>query len=195
MTYLTGMLAFGIPCDYDTPGKWNLGRSDYLDKEQFITLSTEDSPIGDWGVVPNCLVPGYEYMLMNVANHVRAYVDLLVLERFDLLKDAFFEYINNAKARKDIFMIVYGKLRHTANFPEINDFMEKEFGNAWYSYVDAAEKSAAKLAENEDALKVLTEYTIPKSVPVGKDLEAPYVKLDKDTDVPEESGTIINEED
>jgi hypothetical protein len=150
MQYITGIAAFGIECERDSVGKWNIGKKDWLD-DNFLWLSeSDDSPFKNYGIEENKIVPYREYCTYNVADHVRAYLDLLHAQKFDLLDGAFHEYIRSMKCRKDIFMVTYGKLRHLAGFHAINDFMCNEFGNAWMSYVDSVETVAEHLANRED---------------------------------------------
>lgn len=160
MQYVTGIPAFGIPCELDSVGRWNILKEDYVDEERFTIKESDDMPLKDYGIEKNKLVPYREFCTYNVANHVRAYVDLLYMERFDILPGLFAECINNSKCRKDIFMLVYGKLRNLAQFKEINEFMCNEFGNAWMSYVQAVMAMAEHLAsqpEVPDISKIATQ--------------------------------------
>lgn len=157
MYYITGYLAFGIPCELPTPGKWNITKSEYLDDALFKSVNSEESPFGDWGIEKNKIVPHREFTLFNVANHVRAYVDMLYAGEFDKLRDLFFECINNAKAREDIFMLVYGKLRKLACYREVNEFMCEEFGNAWLSYVDAIHSVANHISAREEEVQEILQ--------------------------------------
>lgn len=157
MKYITGIIAMGTECSLNTPGLWNIPKEMYLDDEVFKTVESDDSPFKDWGIETNKLVKYREFCLYNVANHVRAYVDMLYDGKFEELKDLFFEAINDSKSRKDIFMLVYGKLRHLAQFKKINEFMEEEFGNAWLSYIDSVNSVAEHISNQADATERLQE--------------------------------------
>lgn len=184
MQYVTGYLAFGIPCELPTPGKWNITKSEYLDDKLFKLVNSEDSPFGDYGIEKNKLVPHREFCLFNVANHVRAYVDMIYAGEFDKLKDLFFECINNAKAREDIFMLVYGKLRKLACYREVNEFMCEEFGNSWHAYVDAIHSMSNHIAnrqeEIESILKKQGRYIKNNPYSVSATLDIPKEVYDKD---------------
>lgn len=154
MMYISGMPAFGVPCEGDSIGKWNLRKEDFLNEEIFKLRDSEVSPLGDWGIEENKLVPYREFCTYSIANHTRAYVDMLVDGQFEQLSGLFYECINSIECRKDIFMLVYGKLRNLPTFDAIDMFMAGEFGNAWNSYIDsinsASETIANTMKENED---------------------------------------------
>lgn len=133
MMYLTGRLAFGIPCSLDTPGDWEILDDEYA-TDEFKLVDSTDSPYGDWGIEQNVLVPKKEYCLYNVANHARAYLDMIYNKQFDELNLVFEKCIDNGNVRKDIFMMVLGKLRMLPDYDEYNKFMQNTFGNAWESY-------------------------------------------------------------
>lgn len=155
MQYLTGLLAFGVECERDSVGKWNITRKEFLDEELFQLRESDESPFKKYGIEENKLVPYREYCTFNVADHVRAYCDLLYDQKFDVLKDLFAECICSLKCRKDIFMLVYGKLRHLAGFHAINEFMMDEFGNAWVSYIESVESVAEHISNRADAVEQL----------------------------------------
>lgn len=155
MQYLTGLLAFGVECERDSVGKWNITKSEFLDDSLFIMKESDESPFKNYGIEENKIVPYREFCTYNVADHVRAYCDLLYDHKFDILKDAFAEYVRSLKCRKDIFMLVYGKLRHLAGFHAINEFMTDEFGNAWISYIDSVESVAEHISKRADAVEQL----------------------------------------
>lgn len=155
MRYITGIVALGTFCERDTRGLWNIRRSDYLDEENMRLRESNESPFKDYGIERNKIISYHEFTTYNVADHVRAYVDLLYDGKFDFLKGVFADAINDSRARKDIFMLVYGKLRHLAIFKEINEFMEDEFGSAWISYKQAVQASAEHIANHhEEMLKL-----------------------------------------
>lgn len=146
MKYVTGIIALGVPCSLDTCGKWNVTKAQYIDENLMRLRESDESPFKDYGIEMNKIVPYHEFCLYNVANHVRAYLDLLYEGEFEVLEELFYDCIDNGKARKDIFMCVYSKLRNLACFTEVNQFMEKEFGNAWNSFKDTIRNSAEHIA-------------------------------------------------
>ena len=157
MRYVTGIIALGTECELNTPGLWNIPKEVFIDEKMCKNVESDESPFKDWGIEQNKIIKYREFCLFNVANHVRAYVDMLYDGKFDELKDVFFEAINDSKSRQDIFMLVYGKLRHLAQFKKINEFMEQEFGNAWLSYMDAINTVAEHISNQADAIERLEE--------------------------------------
>lgn len=155
MRYVTGIIALGTECELNTPGLWNIPKETFIDEKMCKNVESDESPFKDWGIEQNKIIKYREFCLFNVANHVRAYVDMLYDGKFDELKDVFFEAINDSKSRQDIFMLVYGKLRHLAQFKKINEFMEQEFGNAWLSYMDAINTVAEHISNQADAIEQL----------------------------------------
>lgn len=155
MQYLTGLLAFGVECERDSVGLWNLTKDQFVDSELYQLKNSEESPFKDYGIEVDKIVPYHEYCVVNVADHVRAYCDLLYEGRFDLLKDLFEDSIRSLKCRKDIFMLVYGKLKYLAEFHEINEFMTEEFGNAWISYIESVHSVAEHISNRADAIEQL----------------------------------------
>ena len=150
MRYVTGRCAFGVIDDTPSVGIWNIRKSDFLG-EGFIERDSEDSIFGDWGIQKNVLIPYREFCTFNVANHVRAYCDMLEMGMMTDMKGLFAEAIDNAKCRLDIFTLVYGKMRNTELFEFVNIFFLEEFGSDWTSYKDAVNKSADKLSKSVDA--------------------------------------------
>lgn len=155
MQYITGIVAFGVDCKRDSVGRWNTTKSEFLDDNLFVLKDSNESPFKDYGIEENKIIPYREYCTYNVADHVRAYCDLLYEHNFDFLKDAFSEYIRSMKCRKDIFMLVYGKLRNLAGFKEINEFMVQEFGNAWVSYIDSVDSVAEHISNRQEEIERL----------------------------------------
>ena len=157
MKYITGIVAFGVQCERNSTGKWNLTKDDFLNEENMKLKESDDSPFKDYGIEENKLVPYHDICTYNVADHVRAYVDMVHEQRFDELVGLFYESIGDMKCRQDIFMLVNGKLRHLAGFQKVNEFMQQEFGNAWVSYIDSVERVAEHIANNQAALEALKD--------------------------------------
>lgn len=153
MRYITGILAFGVQCERNSTGKWNLTKSEFLDEKLMELKESDDYPFKDYGIEENKLIPYHDICTYNVADHVRAYVDMIYEKRFDELVGLFYECIVDMKCRGDIFMLVYGKLRHLAGFQKVNQFMTEEFGNAWLSYIDSVERVSEHIANSKDALE------------------------------------------
>ena len=85
MQYLTGRLAFAIPCKLDSCGIWNISIKEFQNPDNLKMAESDESIFKDWGIEQNKLVPGREFCSYNVANHLRAYVDMLMSGDLDQL--------------------------------------------------------------------------------------------------------------
>ena len=148
MQYLTGRLAFAIPCKLQSCGLWNVSKKEFQDPEKFKLSESDDSLFKDWGIEQNKLVPGREFCSYNVANHVRAYLDMLMTGDLDALVGMYDEAIADPKSRMDIFMIVNSRIRKTEMWPIVNAFLSQEFDSLWDSFVKAVDQSADIVEKN-----------------------------------------------
>lgn len=155
MQYVSGRIALGVPCNRNTCGLWNIPKKEYLDEYPNSMRESEDSPFGDYGIEKNKFVPFHEIAAVAVADHVRVYLDFLNDKNFEALDGLYFEAINSAKDRSDIFMYTFYKLRERDDYKEIHDFMVKEFGNAWLSYLQAIQSVAEHVKDHELSMKEL----------------------------------------
>lgn len=153
MKYLTGLVAFGVPCELNSIGKWNVTKDEFTNPDKFTIAESDDSPFKDYGIEKDKIVRYHPDELYNVANHVRAYLDLLADRNFNVLKDLFYECIKDTKCRELIFKAAYGKLRYLACFHDVNNFMIDEFGNAWVSYVDSVEQINQNINDAEESVR------------------------------------------
>lgn len=160
MKYITGWIAFATPCELDTAGKWNLHKKDFLDEDNMTLYESEDSPFKHLGIEPGKPIEYHGNELFNVANHVRAYCDMLYQGKFAELKDIYAEVIDDPKALDLIFQLVDERLRSEKGFPIIDEFLTREFGNLWKSYVDTKASVAETLEKHrQELLSRGVEYT------------------------------------
>lgn len=132
MIYLTGIACFGVSCQLDSCGTWNITKDIFLNGG-FVEKDTVGSWFGEYGIEKDKLVP-YRDELYNVANHVRVYLDMLADCEFNALTGLFEQMINSMECRAAIFKMVKNVLSSHVRYKEIYDFMVGEFGNAWLSY-------------------------------------------------------------
>lgn len=140
MKYLTGSLAFKLPCELESCGLWSVSRKDWENANNFDMRESDDSVFKKYGIEENKVVPfqtdeNGQPVLYNVANHIRAYLDMLDNKDFESLKGLFYEAINSAKCRAEIFRMVVLKFRSTDKWTAVYRFMQEEFGNVWFSYI------------------------------------------------------------
>lgn len=149
MLYITGHVAFGVPDrTSQSCGIWNIRKSEFLGEDTFKQRDSAKSVFGDWGIQKDIMVPYHEFCTYNVANHARAYCDMLEMGQAADMKGLFAEAIDNGKVRMDIFTLVYGKMRGLEIFPFIDSFFMEEFGNAWHSYKQSVKKNAEVLSKS-----------------------------------------------
>lgn len=141
MIYVTGPAAFNVPCKLDSCGSWNCPKETFFANGGIPeTKESDGSLLGDFGIEKDKIIPYHDEDLFNVANHVRAYLDMLCDLRFDELRDVFFTNICSAKCRGLIFHEVRFKFGKHEKYKLIHDFMIEEFGNAWRSYFMSGEE-------------------------------------------------------
>lgn len=149
MKYVSGIVAFEVPCNRNSVGTWGIPKRYYVDDTLFVLKDSENSPFGDYGIEKDKLVKHREYTVFNVADHVRAYLDMLYECKFDELKGLYYECVKDLKCRSDIFTYTFYKLRNLDIFPQVNEFMYEEFGNAWHSYIDAVNKVSEHIGSHQ----------------------------------------------
>lgn len=162
MKYITGLVALSTPCGLDTCGKWDTTKEQFLDPENMKLYESDDSPFKDYGIEQDKVIDYHYSMndaenneLYNVANHVRAYCDMLYNNPKDC-KGLFYECLNTMKSRELIFELVFSRLRHLAVYSDVCTFMVDEFGNAWVSFIDS--KLVAAESSNDPELADIRTY-------------------------------------
>lgn len=145
MKYLTGILCFQVPCELDSVGSWGLSKKDFMNDELFDIRESEDSKLKKYGIEENKIVPfrSDSGELYAVANHVRSYLDMLYDGKYDELVDLFYTHIKTLKCRDEIFKRVYNGFKRGDLPNEAYQFMEREFGSNWFSYVQSCASAAA----------------------------------------------------
>ena len=135
MKYISGMICFGIPCREDSVGTWLYTKQDYTDPDNLKLYESDDSIFKDLGIEQDKIIPYHDDgELFNVANHTRAYLDMLANCEFDKLRDVFYDYISSKHCRYVIFRETYTRLSKLDTYKDIHKFMSEEFGNAWMSF-------------------------------------------------------------
>lgn len=129
MDYTSGMQALNLPCNLDTCGDWHRSGMDW--DTPFI-LESDRSIFGDYGIEHNKPIPDNP-ALYSVANHIRACLDLLALEYYDLAQGMKEDFICTDKYNSEIFEKVL-MMRKLKNWQEINDFMEQEYRLEWIDF-------------------------------------------------------------
>lgn len=91
MKYVTGRHAMNLPCSL---GTWGDYRTFAVNWDKLTILDSEDSVFGDYGIETGRTIPfladNKEY---NIANHIRAFLDLLTIGGYASAEGMKEEYI------------------------------------------------------------------------------------------------------
>lgn len=134
MLYLSGVHALNIPCALDTCGDWHQSALQWQDLR---LLESKDSIYEDYGIEQNKRIPEHTE-LYNVANHIRALLDLLVQGNFAVTQGMRDEFICNDNYTEEIFDKVR-LLADMTHWNEIDSFMEKEYLTQWLNFKERGE--------------------------------------------------------
>ena len=131
MKYVTGRHAMNLPCNL---GTWGDYRTSAVNWDKLTILDSEDSVFGDYGIETgrtiSFLADNKEY---NIANHIRAFLDLLTIGDYASAEGMKEEYICDDSFTEEIFAKV-SMLRSRPNWQIIDLFMEHEYLNQWELY-------------------------------------------------------------
>lgn len=129
MKYVSLIHALNIPCSLETNGDWHKSAIKW---KNINMLESTNIIWGNYGIEKNKKLPEHSGSY-NVANHIRALLDMLYLNLFQEAQGMNKEFICNSKYDNEIFINVL-KLVNTANWDKINEFMNKEYGNKWRNF-------------------------------------------------------------
>ena len=129
MRYITVQHALNLPCSLMTSGDWHQSA---LQWESPFFRESKDSIFGDYGIEHNVSIPEHKGVY-DVANHIRALLDLLELGKFTVAQGMNRDYICNNEYTDEIFNQV-SKLVDSPLWPEIDCFMGREYYAQWLEY-------------------------------------------------------------
>ena len=129
MRYITGQHALNLPCSLMTSGDWHQSA---LQWESPFFRESKDSIFGDYGIEHNVSIPEHKGVY-DVANHIRALLDLLEMGKFTVAQGMNRDYICNDEYTDEIFNQV-SKLIDSPLWPEIDCFMGREYYAQWLEY-------------------------------------------------------------
>ena len=138
MKYVSLIHALNLPCSLQTSGDWHCSA---LQWENPNILNTEDSIFGEYGIEKNKIIPEHSGRY-NVANHIRAILDLLYVGNFTVAQGMNKDYICNSKYDKEIFEQVI-KMINFPHWDKIDRFMTKEYLKKWVDYKKGVLKNAS----------------------------------------------------
>lgn len=132
MLYLSGVHALNIPCELDTCGDWHQSGIQW---QNLKLHDSNNSIFGDYGIERNKTIPEHSE-LYNVANHIRALLDLLEQGNFAAAQGMRDDFICNDEYTEEIFNKV-GRLKDMVNWNAIDCFMGKEYLTQWIKFKEA----------------------------------------------------------
>lgn len=150
--YLTGIHALHVPCSLVTNGVSQISEVDWK-TANFVKSS--EMFFGDYGIEYNVQIPEHKDKVC-VANHIRAYLDLLEMGKLDEA-EGMSRFIGNAEYNKEIFDKVY-LMKVLPHWKEIEHFMDTEYRINWIRFKDhmrQLEKEEWKRARMTTLLKSL----------------------------------------
>ena len=129
MKYISLIHALNLPCDLQTCGDWHCSSLQWSNPN---ILDSKDSIFGDYGIEKNKTIPEHKEKF-NVANHIRALLDLLYVRNFTVAQGMNKDFICNPKYDEEIFDQVI-KMANLPYWNEIDIFMTKEYLKKWVNY-------------------------------------------------------------
>ena len=129
MKYISGQHALNLSCSLLTCGDWHRSA---LQWENLHLKESNNSIFKDYGIETNKTVPEHTEKY-NVANHIRALLDLLEDGNFSLAQGMNKDFICNDSYTEEVFNQV-SKLKNFSHWDKIDQFMGKEYFAEWLSY-------------------------------------------------------------
>lgn len=129
MKYLSGIFALNLMCKLDTYGDWHTSAIDW---KKLRFWESNNSIFGDYGIEKNRITPENDGKF-NVANHIRALLDLISVGDFSTAQGMRDNFICNDKYTPEIFNKVI-MLKKQNNWAAIDKFMGQEYMMQWINY-------------------------------------------------------------
>lgn len=130
MLYLTGIHALNIEDSLETCGDWHTSA---LDWGSIKLQDSNKSIFKDWGIEEGKVIPEHKE-LYNVANTLRAVLDLMIVGMTDYLKGFRNDFFCTDIYNKEFFSKVI-QLKSLDNWKDIDNLMKREFMFEWDNYV------------------------------------------------------------
>ena len=135
MKYISGIPALNILCSLETPGDWHAPSVNWKSLDLY---ESEEMFFNNYGIEKNKTIP-QNIQKYNVANHIRAILDMFQLDNFAYLKGMRNNFIETDKYDDELFNKVYS-MKVLPHWKRIDDFMEKEYMLKWISYKEYLEQ-------------------------------------------------------
>ena len=129
--YISGIHALNIACPLNTSGDWHWGALKWKD----VTIFDDTEMFfGEWGIEKNVVVSYLDNQVWNVANHIRAILDLLSINQFSGLRGMRHDFICTDEYDDLIFEKVY-EMSVLPHWEVISDFIAREYARKWFRFL------------------------------------------------------------
>ena len=136
MKYISGTSALNIPCELNTTGDWH--RS-CINWEKVKLWDSSESIFGEYGIECDKYIPELDAK-RNVANHIRACLDLIEKGNFPGAQGMYQDYLDgDDNFNNEIFKKVF-LLKEKENWNDIYNFMCKEYRTKWLNFIEGETK-------------------------------------------------------
>ena len=133
MLYVSGIHALNIDCQLHTTGDWHRSALKW-DTLQNRLKESSNTVFEDYGIEKNRkLIFLKDKPVFNVANHIRACLDLIAEGNFAIAQGMRNDYICTDEYDEEIFQKVL-LLQNNSNWNEIDNFMGKEYKMKWLNF-------------------------------------------------------------
>ena len=136
LLYITGLFALNLECSLGTTGDWHMSGMDW---SKLTLADSNNSIFGTYGIERNStrLVPKHESNPHNIANHIRACLDLIEQENYCAAEGIYRDFLDeDDRYNADVFAHVLYLIKTYPNrFDEINRFMAREYGTKWIFFI------------------------------------------------------------
>ena len=175
MLYITDIHALNLPCALGTTGDWHHSAIQWGSPR---TLESRNSPFGDWGIETDKTIQYADQTVehANVANHVRACLDMIEQGRFTCAQGMREDFLDGNRAfDEDVFSRVL-LLRSRDNWSEIDSFMKREYGLDWVTWkAKAASSRPRERLSSPDAPETQAEATPAGWHAAHKEVESAFL--------------------
>lgn len=136
MLYITGLFALNLECSLGTTGDWHMSGMDW---SKLTLADSNNSIFGTYGIERSStrLVPEHESKPHNIANHVRACLDLIEQENYCAAEGMYRDFLDeDDRYNANVFAHVLKLIKVYPNrFDKINRFMGREYGTKWIFFI------------------------------------------------------------
>jgi len=129
MKYVSGVHALNLPCGLLTCGDWH---QHGIQWSSVPLYESGESLFGDYGIEQGKSMPEHEGQY-NIANHIRALLDLLEQGRFSVAQGMNNDFICNKEYDFEVFKMVT-LLKAASHWKQIDSFMGREYYSKWLDF-------------------------------------------------------------